>query len=114
MCCNSAGAANVLPGVNAILGLLNIAIDPITALVGLSCTSLVYVSAFPSLSGLFTHALPFSGGACGGDAVCCTDNHAHGLVSHSISKFHCFVVFRVNVAFFVLKQIAIGCLNIVL
>ncbi|KAF8531233.1 fungal hydrophobin-domain-containing protein [Gautieria morchelliformis] len=61
-CCNSVGAANSLPGVGAILGLLGIVIQDLSVVVGLGCANI-------------------AGGSCNQQPVCCTDNHFNGLIN---------------------------------
>ncbi|KIJ29277.1 hypothetical protein M422DRAFT_188752, partial [Sphaerobolus stellatus SS14] len=66
-CCNSIGAANTLPGASAVLNLLNIALDPVTAIVGLGCSPI---------------SIGTGGGAnCAQQPVCCTNDSFNGLVS---------------------------------
>ncbi|KIJ27926.1 hypothetical protein M422DRAFT_190367 [Sphaerobolus stellatus SS14] len=70
-CCNSVGQANTLSGVSTVLTLLDIVLDPITAIVGLSCS--------PISVGIFSSA---GGGAnCAQQPVCCTNNSFNGLIN---------------------------------
>ncbi|KAF6756278.1 hydrophobin-315 [Ephemerocybe angulata] len=65
-CCNSLQAANT-PAVSTLLGLLGIVVQPITALVGLTCSPI-------SIIGL-------PGNSCSAQPVCCTNNSFNGLVA---------------------------------
>ncbi|KAF8510794.1 hypothetical protein JB92DRAFT_2938283 [Gautieria morchelliformis] len=61
-CCTSVGAANSLPGVGVILGLLGIVLQDASVVVGLGCVNLV-------------------GNSCTEQPVCCTDNDFDGLIN---------------------------------
>ncbi|TFK26941.1 fungal hydrophobin [Coprinopsis marcescibilis] len=65
-CCNSVQQANV-PAVSALLGLLGIVVNPITALVGLNCSPLTVIG--------------IGGNQCNAQTVCCTNNSFNGLVA---------------------------------
>ncbi|KIJ29994.1 hypothetical protein M422DRAFT_268560 [Sphaerobolus stellatus SS14] len=66
-CCNSVGQANILPSVSAILALLGIDLDPITAIVGLGCTPITVVGA--------------GGVNCAQQPACCANNSFNGLIN---------------------------------
>ncbi|KAF8510792.1 fungal hydrophobin-domain-containing protein [Gautieria morchelliformis] len=61
-CCSTVGAANSLPGVAVILGLLGIVLQDASVVVGLSC-------------------VPIVGNVCTQQPVCCTDNDFNGLIN---------------------------------
>ncbi|KAF8523237.1 fungal hydrophobin-domain-containing protein [Gautieria morchelliformis] len=61
-CCNTVGAANSLPGLGLILGLLGIVIQDLSVVVGLGCVNIV-------------------GNTCTAQPVCCTDNNFNGLIN---------------------------------
>ncbi|KAF6745633.1 fungal hydrophobin-domain-containing protein, partial [Ephemerocybe angulata] len=63
-CCNSLQAANT-PAVSTLLGLLGIVVQPITALVGLTCSPI-------SIIGL-------PGNSCSAQPVCCTNTLSMAL-----------------------------------
>ncbi|KAF5325911.1 hypothetical protein D9611_000563 [Ephemerocybe angulata] len=84
-CCNSLQAANV-PAVSTLLGLLGIVVQPITALVGLTCSP-ISVIALPGNSWSvssssevtrvqYTHYVNSSA-----QPVCCTNNSFNGIVA---------------------------------
>ncbi|KIJ27927.1 hypothetical protein M422DRAFT_784712 [Sphaerobolus stellatus SS14] len=66
-CCNSVGQANTLAGVSAILALLNIALDPVTAIVGVTCSPITVGAG--------------GGANCAQQPVCCTNNSFNGVIN---------------------------------
>ncbi|PPQ96840.1 hypothetical protein CVT26_006009 [Gymnopilus dilepis] len=64
-CCNNVGSAESL-GVTSLLSLLGIAVDPITAILGLDCNPISVIGA-----GRDSSAQP----------VCCTNNNFNGLIN---------------------------------
>ncbi|KIJ29927.1 hypothetical protein M422DRAFT_268599 [Sphaerobolus stellatus SS14] len=67
-CCNTVGAANSIPGIDIIFGLLDIVLDDLSVIVGLGCTPIT--------------VLGLGGGAnCAQQPVCCTDNDFNGLIN---------------------------------
>ncbi|KAF8893177.1 fungal hydrophobin-domain-containing protein [Gymnopilus junonius] len=71
-CCNNVGSAESL-GVNGLLGLLGIAVDPITAILGVDCTSVVGIA---------------NGNSCSAQPVCCTNNQFNGLINVGCSPIN--------------------------
>ncbi|KAF9558277.1 fungal hydrophobin [Agrocybe pediades] len=65
-CCNSVQTADSDP-VTALLGLLGIVLQDVTALVGLGCSPLSVIG--------------IGGNSCTAQPVCCTNNSFHGLVA---------------------------------
>ena len=86
-CCNTAGAANNLPGVAQALGLLGVVLGDPTVTVGLNCipieVMLVLVHCLTFRNFLIT--ILFSGAGqganCAEQPVCCSNNNFNGLVS---------------------------------
>ncbi|TFK35245.1 hydrophobin, partial [Crucibulum laeve] len=65
-CCNSVQAASST-GVAALLGLLGIVVQDVTALVGLTCSPISVIG--------------IGGNSCTAQTVCCEDNSFHGIVA---------------------------------
>ncbi|KIJ40030.1 hypothetical protein M422DRAFT_257096 [Sphaerobolus stellatus SS14] len=67
-CCNTVGAADSLPLVGPILGLLGVVLDDLSVIVGLGCTPIT--------------VLGLGGGAnCAQQPVCCINNSFNGLIN---------------------------------
>ncbi|KAF9552098.1 fungal hydrophobin, partial [Agrocybe pediades] len=65
-CCNSTGAASE-SSISALLGLLGIVVQDVTALVGVNCSPISVIG--------------IGGNSCTAQPVCCTNNSFHGLVA---------------------------------
>ncbi|KIJ48514.1 hypothetical protein M422DRAFT_247861 [Sphaerobolus stellatus SS14] len=66
-CCNSVSSASN-PSTAALLGLLGIVVQSVTAIVGLGCTPITVIGAG-------------QGANCAQQPVCCTNNNFNGLVN---------------------------------
>ncbi|KIJ28430.1 hypothetical protein M422DRAFT_92498, partial [Sphaerobolus stellatus SS14] len=67
-CCNTVGAANSIPGVSTLLGLLGIVLQDVSVIVGLGCTPITVIGLG-------------QGANCAQQPVCCTDNQFNGLIN---------------------------------
>ncbi|KAF9552093.1 fungal hydrophobin, partial [Agrocybe pediades] len=65
-CCNSTGAASD-SAISALLGLLGVVVQDVTALVGVNCSPISVIG--------------IGGNSCTAQPVCCTNNSFHGLVA---------------------------------
>ncbi|KAF8153772.1 fungal hydrophobin-domain-containing protein [Crassisporium funariophilum] len=65
-CCNSAQAANSAAA-SALLGLLGIVVQDVTAIVGITCSPIT--------------AIGVGGNSCSAQPVCCSNNSFHGVVA---------------------------------
>ncbi|KAF9556927.1 fungal hydrophobin, partial [Agrocybe pediades] len=65
-CCNSTGTASE-SSISALLGLLGIVVQDVTAVVGVTCSPISVIG--------------IGGNSCTAQPVCCTNNSFHGLVA---------------------------------
>ncbi|TFK38443.1 fungal hydrophobin-domain-containing protein [Crucibulum laeve] len=65
-CCNSVQAANSAAA-SALLGLLGVVVDDVTALVGITCTPITVIGV--------------GGNSCNAQTVCCENNSFKGVIA---------------------------------
>ncbi|KIJ43881.1 hypothetical protein M422DRAFT_169297, partial [Sphaerobolus stellatus SS14] len=67
-CCNTVGAANSIPGLSLLTGLLGIVLQDLSVIVGTGCTPITIIGLG-------------QGANCAQQPVCCENNNFNGLIN---------------------------------